>query len=74
MDRLNIEFNLVLLSSTEPQRVKLYNMATGPQKIKLWLIVSYSLYSFITNLTFNASFFHYVHNQMYPSNVNQGFK
>ena len=29
-DRLDIEFNQVPLTSNEPQRVKLYNMATSP--------------------------------------------
>ena len=32
-DRINIEFNQVLLTSNESQRVKLYNIATLPQKI-----------------------------------------
>ena len=32
-DRLNIEFNQAPLTSIEPQRVKLYNLATLPQKI-----------------------------------------
>ena len=56
-DRLDIEFNQVPLTSNEPQRVKLYNMARLPQNIKLWLIVGLSLGSLITNLTFIASFF-----------------
>ena len=30
-DRLNIEFNQVPLTSNEPQRFKLYNMAKLPQ-------------------------------------------
>ena len=30
-DRLDIEFNQATLPSHEPQRVKLYNMATLPQ-------------------------------------------
>ena len=37
-ERLDIEFNKASLSSNEPQRVKLYNIATLPQKIQLWLI------------------------------------
>ena len=57
-DRLDIEFNQAPLSSNEPQRVKLYNMATLPQKIRLWLIVGLSLGSLLTNLTSIASFFH----------------
>ena len=57
-DRMDIEFNQVPLTSNEPQRVKLYNMATVPQKIQLWLIVCLSLGSLITNLTFIASSFH----------------
>ena len=56
-DRLEIEFNKVPLTSNEP-RVKLYNMATLPQKIQLWLIVGLSLGSIITNLTSIASSFH----------------
>ena len=32
-DRLDIEFNQAPLTSNEPQRVKLYNMATLSQKI-----------------------------------------
>ena len=50
-DRLGIDFNQTPLISNEPQRVKLYNMATLPQKIQLWLIVGLSLGSLITNLT-----------------------
>ena len=57
-DRLDIEFNQARLPSHEPQSVKLYNMATLPQKIQLWLIVGLSLGSLITNLTFIASLFH----------------
>ena len=38
-DRLDIEFNQVPLTLNKPQRVKLYNMATLPQKLQLWLIV-----------------------------------
>ena len=50
-DRLDIEFNQAPLISNEPKRVKLYNMATLPQKIQQWLIVNLSLGSLITNLT-----------------------
>ena len=57
-DRLHFEFNQAPLISNEPQRVKLYNMATLPQKIKQWLIVSLSLGSLITNLKSIASSFH----------------
>ena len=46
------------LSLNEPLRVKLYNMASLPQKIQLWLIVGLSLGTLITNLTSIASFFH----------------
>ena len=57
-ERLDIEFNQAPLTSNQPQRVKLYNMATLPQKIQLWLIVGLSLGSIITNLTSIASSFH----------------
>ena len=57
-DRLEIKFNQAPLISNEPQRVKLYNMATLPQKIQLWLIVGLSLGSLITNLTSIASSFY----------------
>ena len=57
-DRMDIEFNQAPITSTEPQRVKLYNMPTLPQKIQLWLIVGLSLCSLITNITSNASSFH----------------
>ena len=56
--RLDIEFNQAPLTSNEPQRVKLYNMATLHQKIQLWLIVGLSLGSLKTNLTSIASSFH----------------
>ena len=57
-DRLDIEFNQAPLISNEQHRVKLYNMATLPQNIQLWLIVGLSLGSLITNLTSIASSFH----------------
>ena len=57
-DRLDIEFNQAPLISNEPQRVKLYNMTTLPQKIQLRLIVDLSLGSLITNLTSIASSIH----------------
>ena len=56
--RLKIEFNQAPLISNEPQRVKLYNIATLPRQIQLWLIVCLSFGSLIINLTFIASFFH----------------
>ena len=57
-DRLDIEFNQVPLISKQPQRVKLYYIATLPQKIQLWLILGLLLGSLITNLTSIASSFH----------------
>ena len=57
-ERLNIEFNQAPLISNEPQRVKLYNMATLPQKSQLLQIVGLSYGSLITNLTSIASSFH----------------
>ena len=57
-DCLEIEFKLAPLISNEPQRVKLYNLATLPLKIQLWLIVGFSLSSLITNLTSFSSSFH----------------
>ena len=56
--RLDIKFDQAPPASREPQRLKLYNMATLPQKIQLWLIVCLSLGSIITNLTSIASSFH----------------
>ena len=56
-DRLDIEFNQAPLISNEPQRFKLYNMATLPQQLCLWLIVGLSLGSLITNVTSIASSF-----------------
>ena len=38
-ERLDIDFDQALHTPHEPQLVKLYNIATLPQKIKLWLIV-----------------------------------
>ena len=57
-DRLNIKFNQVPFTSNEPERVKLYNITTLPQKIQLWFVVSLSLGSLITNLISIASSFH----------------
>ena len=51
-DRLDIECNQVPFTSNEQQRVTLSNIATLPQKIKLWLIVGRSLGSLISNFTF----------------------
>ena len=58
-NRLGIEFNQVQCTSNMPQRVKLYNMATLPQKIQHWLIVGFSLNTLITNSTSIASSFHF---------------
>ena len=55
---LDIEFNQAPLISNEPQRVKLYNLATLPQKIQLRLIVGLSLSSQLPNLTSIASSIH----------------
>ena len=41
---------------SETQKLKLYNMATFPQKIQLWLIVFLSLASLISNLTSIATY------------------
>ena len=57
-DRLYSKFNQALLMSNEPQRVKLYNMATLPEKIQLWLYVGLLLGSLITNLTSIATSFY----------------
>ena len=57
-ERLKIDFDQALHTPHEPQRVKIYNMATLPQKIQLWLIVCLFLGSLITNLTSIASSFH----------------
>ena len=57
-DHLDIELDKAPLTSNDSQRLKLYNMLTLPRKIKLWLIVSLYLGSFITNLTSIASSFH----------------
>ena len=63
-NRLDIEFNQAPLISNEPQRGKLYNIATLLQKIQLWIIVGLSLGFQITNLTFIASCFHLFFNQI----------
>ena len=39
------------LRQSETQKLKLYNMATFPNNIQLWLIVFLSLASLISNLT-----------------------
>ena len=61
-ERLDIDFDQALHTPHEAQRVKLYNMATLPQKIQLWLIVivCLSLGSIITNLTSIASSFNLI--------------
>ena len=73
-DRLDIEFNQAPFISNEPQRVKLYNMATLFQTIQLWLFVGLSLGSLLTNLTFNASSFHHLLNKIQISLVRRGSK
>ena len=57
-ERLDIEFNQSPVTPNEPQRVKLYNMATLAQKIQMWLIVAYTCFSILTNLISFASSFH----------------
>ena len=57
-ESLEIDFNQAPVNLNEPQRIKLYHMATWPQKIQLWVIVGRSLNSLITNLTSIASSFH----------------
>ena len=56
-NRLDIEFDSAPPASLEPQRLKLYNMATLPQKIQMWLIVFLTFGSEITNLASIASSF-----------------
>ena len=48
-ERLDIEFNQSPVTPNEPQRVKLYNMATLAQKIQMWLIVAISSFVILTN-------------------------
>ena len=57
-DHVDIELDQAPISLREPQQLKIYNMLTLTQKIKLWHIVGLSLGSLITNFTFIASFFH----------------
>ena len=59
-ERLNIEFNQSSLTSHEPQRVKLYNIATLAKQIQMWLIVAISSFSILTNLISFATFFHWL--------------
>ena len=54
---LDIEFEPAPPASREPQRLKLYNMATLPQKLQMWLIVFLSFGSVVTNLASIASSF-----------------
>lgn len=55
---LDIEFDSNNNSkSTETQKIQLYNVATLPQKIQLWLIVVLSVASLVTNLTSIAATF-----------------
>ena len=60
-DHVDIKLNQAIPTSNEPQRLKLYNNITFLQKIKLWLIVSYSGESVIINFFFIASFYHLLH-------------
>ena len=53
-DHIEVDFD-TKTERNEPQKIKLYNMATFPQKIQLWLIVFLSLASLISNLTSIAS-------------------
>ena len=48
---LDIELDSFINKTTETQKLKLYNVATLPQKIQLWLIVNLSVALLITNLT-----------------------
>ena len=57
-DCLDIEFNQAPLTSNEPQRVKLYNMATLPQRNSTLADNGSFLGSLIINLTSIASLFH----------------
>ena len=59
-ERLDIEFNQSSVTPNEPQRVKLYNVATFAQKIQMWLIVAISFFFLLTNLISFASFFHWL--------------
>ena len=72
-DSLDIEFNTVKLTSNEPQCVRLYNMATLPQKIHLWPIVGRSLGSLITNLTSIALSIHLLPELRCPEVLHRGF-
>ena len=74
VDHLDNELNQSPLTSNEPQRVKLYNMAMLPQKIQLWLIVCLYLGSLIAILTFIASSSIYSPLQIQPANVRRGSK
>ena len=53
-DHIEVDFD-TRTERNDPQKIKLYNMATFPQKIQLWLIVFLSLASLISNLTSIAS-------------------
>ena len=57
-DYLNFVLDQAPLTSNDPQRLKLYNMLTLPEKITLWLIVGFFLKVLITKLTSIASSLH----------------
>ena len=64
-DRLDIEFNQASLLSNKPKRVKLFKLATFPQRTQLWLSVPLSIGSEITNLTSIASIFYILPESIY---------
>ena len=55
-NHLDIEFDPAPLAKQEPQKLKLYNMATLPKKIQIGLLLVFFLRSRITNFTSIASF------------------
>lgn len=48
---IDIEFEAPPYKPDEKQKLKIYQVATLPQKIQLWLIVFLSLASLLSNLT-----------------------
>lgn len=56
-EKLDIEFNQINNKTPETKKIKLYNVATLPQKIQLWLIVVLSVASLVTNITNIATTF-----------------
>jgi len=54
---LDIELDIFNNKTPEAQKIKLYNVATLPQKIQLWLIVILSVASLVTNITSIATTF-----------------